>query len=243
MAEKKTVLVTGALRGIGRACCIQLAQDGYEVVINYRSGREDAAAELKGEIESGGGGASLLRFDVSHREECHDTLMGYVESRGAFWGIVLNAGLCKDNVLVAMDDDDWDQVIHTNLDGFYNVLKPILMPMCKKRRGRIIALSSVSGIIGNRGQVNYSASKAGIIGAVKALALELASRNITVNAVAPGVIETDMIDGLPLDDIQKMIPMRRLGKPEDVAAAVSFLMSEQAGYITRQVLSVNGGLQ
>ena len=155
---------------------------------------------------------------------------------------MLNAGICRDNVFVAMDDSDWDDVIHTNLDGFYNVLKPVLMPMCKKRKGRIVVLSSVSGVMGNRGQVNYSASKAGLIGAVKALALELASRNITVNAVAPGVIETDMIQGLPVDEIKNMIPMKRLGKPDDIAAAVSFLISENAGYITRQVLSVNGGL-
>ena len=236
------VLVTGALRGIGRACCLRLARDGYEVVINYRGENGEKADELRAEIERDGGSASLFKFDIADRDECRTALESYTESHGAFWGIVLNAGICRDNVFVAMDDSDWDDVIHTNLDGFYNVLKPVLMPMCKKRKGRIVVLSSVSGVMGNRGQVNYSASKAGLIGAVKALALELASRNITVNAVAPGVIETDMIQGLPVDEIKNMIPMKRLGKPDDIAAAVSFLISENAGYITRQVLSVNGGL-
>lgn len=236
------VLVTGALRGIGRACCLRLARDGYKVVINYRGENGEKADELRAEIERNGGSASLIKFDIADRDECRAALESYTESHGAFWGIVLNAGICRDNVFVAMDDSDWDDVIHTNLDGFYNVLKPVLMPMCKKRKGRIVVLSSVSGVMGNRGQVNYSASKAGLIGAVKALALELASRNITVNAVAPGVIETDMIQGLPVDEIKNMIPMKRLGKPDDIAAAVSFLISENAGYITRQVLSVNGGL-
>lgn len=240
--DTKMVLVTGALRGIGRACCLRLARDGYEVVINYRGENGEKADELRAEIERNGGSASLIKFDIADRDECRTALESYTESHGAFWGIVLNAGICRDNVFVAMDDSDWDDVIHTNLDGFYNVLKPVLMPMCKKRKGRIVVLSSVSGVMGNRGQVNYSASKAGLIGAVKALALELASRNITVNAVAPGVIETDMIQGLPVDEIKNMIPMKRLGKPDDIAAAVSFLISENAGYITRQVLSVNGGL-
>ena len=240
--DTKMVLVTGALRGIGRACCLRLARDGYKVVINYRGENGEKADELRAEIERDGGLASLIKFDIADRDECRTALESYTESHGAFWGIVLNAGICRDNVFVAMDDSDWDDVIHTNLDGFYNVLKPVLMPMCKKRKGRIVVLSSVSGVMGNRGQVNYSASKAGLIGAVKALALELASRNITVNAVAPGVIETDMIQGLPVDEIKNMIPMKRLGKPDDIAAAVSFLISENAGYITRQVLSVNGGL-
>ncbi len=240
--DTKMVLVTGALRGIGRACCLRLARDGYKVVINYRGENGEKADELRAEIERNGGSASLIKFDIADRDECRAALESYTESHGAFWGIVLNAGICRDNVFVAMDDSDWDDVIHTNLDGFYNVLKPVLMPMCKKRKGRIVVLSSVSGVMGNRGQVNYSASKAGLIGAVKALALELASRNITVNAVAPGVIETDMIQGLPVDEIKNMIPMKRLGKPDDIAAAVSFLISENAGYITRQVLSVNGGL-
>ena len=240
--DTKMVLVTGALRGIGRACCLRLARDGYEVVINYRGENGEKADELRAEIERDGGSASLIKFDIADRDECRTALESYTESHGAFWGIVLNAGICRDNVFVAMDDSDWDDVIHTNLDGFYNVLKPVLMPMCKKRKGRIVVLSSVSGVMGNRGQVNYSASKAGLIGAVKALALELASRNITVNAVAPGVIETDMIQGLPVDEIKNMIPMKRLGQPDEIAAAVSFLISENAGYITRQVLSVNGGL-
>ncbi len=241
--DEKAVLVTGALRGIGRACCLQLAGEGYKVVVNYRGDNLEKAEALAGEIESRGGAASLIKFDISDREECHAALEKYLEAEGSFWGVVLNAGICRDNVFVAMDDDDWDSVLRTNLDGFYNVLHPVMMAMCKKRKGRVVVLSSVSGVCGNRGQVNYSASKAGLIGAAKALALEVASRNITVNAVAPGVIETDMIEGLPLEEVQKMIPMKRLGKPEDIAAAVSFLLSENAGYITRQVISVNGGLQ
>ena len=155
---------------------------------------------------------------------------------------MLNAGICRDNVFAAMTGENWDDVIHTNLDGFFNVLSPIMLPLCRKRRGRIVAVSSVSGIIGNRGQVNYSASKAGIIGASKALAAELASRSITVNVIAPGIIETDMIEGIPVEEMLKAVPMKRLGKPEEIAALASFLLSEDAGYITRQVISVNGGL-
>lgn len=242
MNEGKSVLITGALRGIGRAISLRLASEGYHVVLNYRKGAEKRVQELKELIVSRGASADSVLFDISDREECKSALKSYQEEHGTFWGVVLNAGICKDNVFVAMDDDDWDSVLHTNLDGFYNVLSPIMMPICRKRKGRIVVISSVSGVIGNRGQVNYSASKAGLIGAVKALSLEVASRNITVNAVAPGVIETDMIEGLPLEDVKKMIPMRRLGRVDEIAATVSFLLSEDAGYITRQVISVNGGL-
>ncbi len=242
MNEDKSVLVTGSLRGIGRAISLRLASDGYTVVLNYRSGREDKVEELKREIEEAGGKAETICFDIANRDECEKALTGYLEEHPVFWGIVLNAGICRDNILAAMDGDDWDSVLHTNLDGFYNVLRPIILPLCKKRKGRIVALSSVSGVMGNRGQVNYSASKAGIIGAVKALATEVASRHITVNAIAPGIIETDMIEGLPLEEMLKVVPMKRLGKAEEVAALASFLISEEAGYITRQVISINGGL-
>lgn len=241
-SDKKSVLVTGALRGIGRAIAVDLAHNGYKVVLNYRAGREDDAALLKQQIVAEGGEADLICFDISQREECEKALTGYIEENGMFWGIILNAGICRDNVFPAMDGSDWDAVLHTNLDGFFNVVHPLILPLCRKRKGRIVAISSVSGVMGNRGQVNYSASKAGIIGAVKALAMEVASRGITVNAVAPGIIETDMIEGLPLDEMTKMVPLHRLGKPEEVAAAVRFLISDEAGYITRQVISVNGGL-
>ena len=162
---------------------------------------------------------------------------------GTYYGAVLNAGIARDNAFPAMSDDDWDSVLDTNLNGFYNVLRPIVMPLVSARRGgRIVALSSVSGLIGNRGQVNYSAAKAGIVGAAKALAVELAKRNITVNCVAPGIIKTQMTDALPVEDALKMVPMRRLGRPEEVAAVVSFLCSDEASYVTRQVISVNGGM-
>ena len=240
--DERSVLVTGALRGIGRAIAVRLGQEGYHVVLNYRRGREDAASALKAEIEETGGSADIICFDISDREGAREAMEGYLSSKPMFWGIVLNAGICSDNVFAAMDGNQWDSVIHTNLDGFFNVLNPVMLPLCRKRQGRIVVVSSISGIIGNRGQVNYSASKAGLIGAVKALAAEVASRNITVNAVAPGIIETDMIEGLPLDEMMKVIPMKRLGKADDVAALVSFLLSEDAGYITRQVISVNGGM-
>lgn len=240
--SERSVLVTGSLRGIGRAIAVRLGHEGYHVVLNYRSGREDAASALKAEIEEAGGSADIICFDISDREGAREALEGYLASKPMFWGIVLNAGICSDNVFAAMDGNQWDSVMHTNLDGFFNVLNPVILPLCRKRQGRIVVISSVSGIIGNRGQVNYSASKAGLIGAVKALAAEVASRNITVNAVAPGIIETDMIEGLPVEEMLKVIPMNRFGKADDVAALVSFLLSDDAGYITRQVISVNGGM-
>ena len=239
---ERSVLVTGSLRGIGRAIAVRLGREGYHVVLNCRKGRDEAAEELRDEIERIGGSADILYFDISSREEAKDAIEAYLSSHQVFWGVVLNAGICSDNIFAAMSGVQWDSVIHTNLDGFFNVLSPIILPLCRKRQGRIIAISSVSGVIGNKGQVNYSASKAGIIGAVKALATEVASRNITVNAIAPGVIETDMIADLPVDEMMKAIPMKKLGKADDIAAMVSFLLSDDAGYITRQVISINGGM-
>lgn len=237
-----TILVTGASRGIGKAIALRLARDGHDIVINYRS-RESEAEAVKAEIESLGRNARLLRFDIADREACATQLTQDVETHGAYYGVVCNAGIARDNAFPSISGEDWDLVVHTNLDGFYNVLNPLVMPLVRRRKpGRIVTLASVSGLIGNRGQVNYSASKAGIIGATKALAIELAKRNITVNCVAPGLIETDMATDLPLDDMMKMIPAQRIGKPEEVAATVSFLMSEGAAYITRQVIAVNGGL-
>ncbi|GHV28159.1 3-ketoacyl-ACP reductase [Spirochaetia bacterium] len=237
----RCVLVTGASRGIGRAIALAATDAGYRVIAHYNRG-EEAAAALQEEIRAKGGSIELIQFDVANRDQCREKLDAYTETHGALWGIICNAGICADNTFPALTGENWDSVIHTNLDGFYNVLQPLIMPLCRKKRGRIIALASVSGLIGNRGQVNYSASKAGIIGASKALAVELASRSITVNCIAPGIIETDMIKNAPLEQILPSIPMLRVGEPEEVAALAVFLLSDDAAYITRQVISVNGGL-
>lgn len=240
--KNKTVIVTGASKGIGRAIAVQAAKEGYDLVVHYNKDLQEAQKTLM-QVQAFGVKARLLSFDIADREACRSLLMEDIAAFGAYYGVVLNAGITRDNAFPALTDEDWDQVIHTNLDGFYNVLKPIVMPMVQARKpGRIVTLSSVSGLMGNRGQTNYSAAKAGIIGATKALAIELAKREITVNCVAPGAIETQMTADLPLDEVNKMIPLRRLGKPEEVAAAVLFLLSESAGYVTRQVISVNGGL-
>lgn len=236
--EEKRVLVTGASGGIGMAIVRALLASGYRVTAHYNRHAEN----LKALSEEFDGKLSLLRFDVSDRESSRVAIEKDLEENGTYYGVVVSSGICRDAAFPAMTDEYWDSVINVNLNGFYNVLRPIVMPMCRKRRGRIVVISSVSGVVGNRGQVNYSASKAGIIGAAKALAVELASRNITVNSIAPGVIETEMIQDAPLDLILPSIPMRRVGKPEEVAATVEFLLSDGAAYITRQVISVNGGL-
>ena len=243
MSDSKTVLITGSSRGIGKAIALKLAQSGFDIVVHCRS-RIEEAEEVAQAVRNLGQNARVLQFDVSHREQVKSILEADVEANGAYYGIVLNAGLTRDNAFPALTDDDWDSVLRTNLDGFYNVLHPIMMPMIRRRKaGRIVCITSVSGIIGNRGQVNYSASKAGLIGAAKALAVELAKRKITVNCVAPGLIDTEILDeNLPLDQILKAIPMERMGNPEDVAHTVDFLMDEKANYITRQVIGVNGGL-
>jgi len=239
---KRTVLVTGSSRGIGRACALRLARDGFDIVLHCRRRREDAE-QIAGEIAAAGREVRILQFDVSDRAEARAALTADLETHGAYYGVVCNAGIARDAVFPGMSGEEWDSVLRTNLDGFFNVLSPVVLPMVRRRApGRIVTIASISGLIGNRGQVNYSAAKAGIIGATKALALELAKRGITVNCVAPGVIETDMIAGIPLDEVVRQIPVQRVGRPEEVAAAVGFLMSEEAAYITRQVLSVNGGL-
>lgn len=242
-AESRTVLVTGSSRGIGRAIALRLARDGYDVVVHYHS-RRDAAEQVAGEIQQVGRATRLLQFDVAQRAGAASALSADMEAHGAYYGVVCNAGIARDAAFPAMSGEDWDAVVRTNLDSFYNVLQPVVMPMVRRRApGRIVTLASVSGLIGNRGQANYSAAKGGIIAATKALAVELAKREITVNCVAPGLIDTDMVDAnTPMEKILEMIPMQRIGKPEEVAAAVSFLMSSDAAYVTRQVISVNGGL-
>jgi 3-oxoacyl-[acyl-carrier protein] reductase len=238
----KTVLVTGSSRGIGKAIALYLAQHEYDLVIHCRQQRFEAERVTK-KIQSMGRRARILQFDLANRAECSSEINKDIDLHGGYFGVVCNAGMTSDAAFPALTGEQWDSVIHSNLDGFYNVLNPVIMPMIQRRKpGRIVTLSSVSGITGNRGQVNYSAAKAGIIGATKALAVELGKRNITVNCVAPGLIDTDMLQNLPLDEIKKMIPVRRLGQAKEVAATVAFLLSEEAAYITRQVISVNGGL-
>jgi 3-oxoacyl-[acyl-carrier protein] reductase len=237
----QTVMVTGSSRGIGRAIALELAGAGYSVVLHCHQ-RLDAAEAVQGEIEQQGGQARILQFDVANREQCRTLIERDINDHGAYYGVVCNAGIIRDGAFPALTDEDWDSVIHTNLDAFYNVLQPLIMPMVRRRQpGRIITLASVSGLMGNRGQTNYSAAKGGIIAASKSLALELAKRNITVNCVAPGFITSDMTDDIPKEALD-MIPLRRPGEPAEVAALVAFLMSPQAGYITRQVISINGGM-
>lgn len=239
----ETILITGSNRGIGKAVALALAADGYDIVVHCRSRRSEAEAVAEA-VRAQGRQARVLQFDIADRAACRDALSADIEQHGAYYGVVLNAGLTRDNAFPAFEDDDWDTVLRTNLDGFYNVLHPLVMPMIRRRKaGRIVCMASVSGLTGNRGQVNYSASKAGVIGAAKALAVELAKRKITVNCVAPGLIDTEIVDdNVPVEEILKAVPAARMGTPEEVAHAVRFLMDKKAAYITRQVIAVNGGL-
>lgn len=239
-----SVLVTGSSRGIGKAIAIGLAREGYDIAVHCKSNRA-AAEETLVDVEAAGATGRILTFDVSDRQACKECLAADMEQHGAYYGVVCNAGIARDAPFPGLEDEDWDAVIDTNLNSFYNVLKPVTMPMIQRRQpGRIITLASLSGLTGNRGQVNYSASKGGVIAATKALAIELAKRRITVNCVVPGIIDTDMITGVEwsTDEVLKLIPMHRLGRAEEVASLVTFLISEKASYITRQVISVNGGM-
>lgn len=237
-----TLLVTGSSRGIGRAIALRLARDGFDIVLHCHR-RHDAAEAVAEEIRGLGRMARVLCFDVADREAARQAIETDIAAHGTYYGVVCNAGITADGAFPALTDDAWDSVIRTNLDGFYNVVKPLVMPMVRRRApGRIVVMSSVSGLMGNRGQVNYSAAKAGLNGAVKALAVELAKRRITVNGVAPGLIDTDMSRDQLSEEALRAIPMRRAGDCEEVAATVSFLCSPEASYITRQIIAVNGGI-
>lgn len=240
----RTVLVTGASKGIGRAIACRLVQDGFIIVVHYLNDQAGAEQTLADLINAGGKGR-LIQFDVANRQQCKEKIERDIDEHGAYYGIVSNAGIIRDGAFPAMSSEDWDGVIHTNLDSFYNVIHPCVMPMIGLRKGgRIVVLSSVSGLVGNRGQVNYSAAKAGIIGASKALALELAKRKITVNCIAPGLIDTGIVtmEPIALEEAMKMIPMKRMGSAEEVAGLTGYLMSDIAAYVTRQVISINGGM-
>lgn len=237
----KTILITGASRGIGKECARYLANNGYNLVLHCNKNIEKLK-ELKCELENKNINIRLMQFDLKSRSEICSKITKDIEQFGCYWGVVLNAGIIKDSPFPILEDNKWDEVINTNLGGFYNVLKPVIMPMIQKKQGRIVALTSVSALTGNRGQVNYSASKAGIIGAVKSLAREVAKRKITVNAIAPGIINTDMTTDMDENIIKEMVPLKRAGEAKEVASLVNYLMAEDAGYITGQVISVNGGL-
>ena len=238
----RTVLVTGASKGIGKAIAGHLAADGFDIVVHYHSDK-DGAEDTAATVAAAGRSARLMQFDVADRQACRQAIKADIDEHGAYYAIINNAGVSRDNAFPVLSDDDWDKVVRTNLDSFFNVVQPCVMPMVRARHGgRIITISSVSGVIGNRGQVNYSAAKAGVIGASKALALELAKRKITVNCVAPGLIDTEMTADIEHEHVMKLIPTRRVGRPEEVAGLVSYLMSDAAAYVTRQTICIDGGL-
>lgn len=240
MTDKKVALVTGGSRGIGKACALELARAGYDVIINY-AGNEEAANKTVEEIKALGQNAAAKKFDVSNKETAETAINEILAEFGRIDVLVNNAGITRDNLFMRMKDEEWLSVINTNLNSAYFVTQPVSKIMIKQRSGSIVNMASVSGIYGNAGQANYSAAKAGMVGFTKALAKELASRNIRVNAVAPGFIQTDMTKDLPVDKIVERIPLKTLGQPEDIAKTVKFLAVD-ANYITGQVIGVDGGL-
>lgn len=240
--NKKTVLITGSSGGIGQAIAHQLAADGFDLVLHFNSSQQ-RAEQLKTTVEKQGITARILGFDVSNRDQSATKINQDIEQHGAYYGVVCNAGIIRDTAFPAMSGEQWDSVLRTNLDSFYNVLNPLLMPMVRnKQGGRIVTMSSVSGIMGNRGQTNYSAAKGGLIAASKSLAIELAKRKITVNCVAPGIIDTEMTEQIDSNILKNLVPLRRAGTAQEVASLVAYLFSDSAAYITRQVISVNGGM-
>jgi 3-oxoacyl-[acyl-carrier protein] reductase len=238
----RSVLVTGASKGIGAATAAALAADGFVPVVHYHSDADGAARTCEA-IRAAGGEARSLQFDAADRAGCRAVIDADIAAHGAYYGVVCNAGVNRDRMFPLLRDEHWDEVIRTNLDGFYNVMQPCVLPMIEARRGgRIVVVSSISGLDGNAGQVNYSAAKAGLIGAAKALALELAKRKITVNCIAPGFVETAMTEGMDAKQLAEKIPVKRLGKPEEVAALIAYLFSDLAAYVTHQVIAIDGGL-
>lgn len=243
MDEKIIALVTGASRGIGRATAVELARAGYYVVINYNAS-EAAASETLTQIQASGAAGEIRKFDVANAAQVKEALAGIIEEHKRIDVLVNNAGVTRDGLFLMMGEEDWHTVINTTLNGFYNITKPVLREMIRKKRGAIVSVSSISSLVPNRGQANYAAAKAGINAATSSLAKEVARFGIRVNAVAPGPIDTDMLSSMPMDanTIKSVIPMARLGKPEEVARVIRFLCSDDASYITGQVISVNGGM-
>ncbi len=239
--QTKTAIISGASRGIGRSIAVELAGQGYFIVINYLSDKAGADQTLK-QVQTAGSKGMVMQFDVADSKKAKAAIDEIIDTRETVDVLVNNAGITADGLFIMMKKDNWDQVIRTSLDGFYNMTKPVLKKMVRQRHGSVVSIASLSGLTGNRGQANYSAAKAGLIGASRSVASEVARLGIRINVVAPGLIETDMINALPLDNIKAMIPMARVGRPEEVARVVKFLCSDDASYITGQIISVNGGM-
>ncbi|MBN1365174.1 MAG: 3-oxoacyl-ACP reductase FabG [Syntrophaceae bacterium] len=241
MNDERTAIVTGASRGIGRATAVELAKAGYFVIINFKT-NEKAAMETLSLVQSAGGDGEISQFDVADNAQTKEAVKAIIERHKNIQVLVNNAGITADGLFILLGEEEWDSVVNTSLKGFYNVTKPVLREMVRRKCGSVVSVSSLSALLPNRGQSNYSAAKAGIIAASRSLATEVARFGIRVNVVAPGLIETDMIKDAPVAEIKKMIPMARLGKPEEVAGVIRFLCSDDASYITGQVIGINGGI-